>query len=132
MSSYLNIYGILKDSGKKIYLAGFSRNHSLYQAINDNINISRDENVYTDLTSKKVQSVISDVNKQISDIDKRLSEYEKYANGNPDIINDIIRFKEFREVLISTREYLYFLDELTENTTYDYEDAFEKLVCNIS
>lgn len=132
MSSYLNIYGVLKDSGKKIYLAGFSRNHSLYQAISDNISTSWDGEVYTDLTSTEVQSVISDVNKQISDIDKRLSEYEKYANGNPDIINDIIRFKEFREVLISTREYLYFLDELINNTTYDYEDAFEKLVCNIS
>lgn len=134
MSSYLNIYGVLKDSEKKIYLAGFSRNHSLYQAINENIGVAwaGNEDVYTDLTSKKVQNVISDVNKQISDIDKRLSEYEKYANGNTDIINDIIRFKEFREVLISTREYLYFLNELIDNTTYDFENAFEKLVCNIS
>lgn len=134
MSSYLNIYGVLKDPKKMVYLASFSRNHSLYQAISDNIYVTwgGDEKTYTDLTSTDVQRVISSINKQISDIDKRISECERHANGNMDIINDIISFKEFREELVSTKEYLYFLDELIDNTTYNYEDAFEKIVCNIS
>ena len=134
MSSYLNIYGVLKDSEKKIYLAGFSRNHPLYQAINENISVAwaGNEDVYTDLTSVEVQRVISDINKQISEVDNRLSEYERYASGNIDIINDILSFKEYREELVSTKEYLYFLEELIDNTTYNYENAFEKIVCNIS
>lgn len=133
MSSYLNIYGVLKDPEKRVHLASFGRNHSLYQAINDNIYVTcGDEPTYTDLTGTDVQRVISSINKQISDVDKRISEYERHTNGNMDIINDIIRFKEFREVLVSTKEYLYFLEELIDNTTYDYEDAFEKIVCNIS
>lgn len=134
MSSYLHIYGVLKDSKKRIHLASFCRNHSLYQVISDNIYVTwgGDEKTYTDLTSTDVQRVISSINKQISDVDKRISEYERHTNGNMDIINDIIRFKEFREGLVSTKEYLYFLEELIDNTTYDYEDAFEKIVCNIS
>lgn len=134
MSSYLNIYGVLKDTKKKISLASFSRSHSFYQAINENMSVvwAGNEDVYTDLTSVEVHRVISDVNKQISDVDIRLSEYERHANGNVDIINDILSFKEYREELVSTREYLYFLNELIDNTTYDYENAFEKIVCNIS
>lgn len=133
MSSYLNIYGVLKDSKKKIYLAGFSRNHPLYQAIGENIYVTcGEEETYTDLTNNEVQKVILDVNKQIAEVDKRLSEYERHANGNIDIINDILNIKEFREELVSTKEYLYFLEELIDNTTYNYEDAFEKIVCNIS
>ncbi|MGN0966517.1 MAG: hypothetical protein ACI4OP_02870 [Candidatus Coprovivens sp.] len=134
MSSYLNIYGVLKDSEKKISLASFSRSHQLYQELNDNLSIpwAGNDDVYMDLTNTDIQRVISNVNKQISEVDKRLSEYERHANGNIDIINDILSFKEYREELISTREYLYFLEELIDNTTYNYEDAFEKIICNIS
>ena len=68
----------------------------------------------------------------MEDIDKKINEYEKHANGNIDIINDILDLKEYREELVSTREYLEFLDELIDNTTYNFENAFEKIVCNIS
>lgn len=134
MSSYINIYGVLKNSDKKINLVGFSRNHQFYQELNEHINIAwaGDKDIYTELTSSLVQSVISDVEQQISNIDKKINEYEKHANGNIDIINDILDLKEYREELVSTREYLEFLDELIDNTTYNFENAFEKIVCNIS
>lgn len=134
MSSYLNIYGVLKDSDKKINLAGFSRSNQFYQELNDHINIAwaGDEDVFTELTSTLVHTVISDINQQISDLDKRILEYEKHANGNIDIINDILSFKEYREELVFTRTYLKFLNELIDNTTYGFKNAFEKIVCNIS
>lgn len=134
MSSYLNIYGVLRDTGNKIELISFSRNHSVYQELTENLSIAHvgNEETYTKLDEFNISDALNSIQSSISNTENRIIEYEKHAGGNIEIINDIIEFKEYVKELKSTAEYLNFIKELINNTTYGWDNTFEKIVCNIS
>lgn len=132
MSSYLNIYGVLKEDDRKICIVSYSRNCPIYQTFYENLNIewAGNDDKYTELTTEKVNAVLYEVKNQISNLEKRINEYEKHANGNMDVINEILNSREYLEELISTREYLYFINDIIDNV--NYSDTLKGIVCNIS
>lgn len=132
MSSYLNIYGVLKEDDRKICIVSYSRSCPIYQTLYENLHIewAGNEDRYTELTTEKVNAVLSEVKNQISNLEKRINEYEKHANGNMDVINEILNSREYLEELISTREYLYFINDIIDNV--NYSDTLKGIVCNIS
>jgi hypothetical protein len=142
MSSYLNIYvqTKMKDGkeSKKMCLMSVSRNHPLYQAINEagsfyaytSIGENAEEQFY-ELSSDLISSICQDSNAEIQIVEKRLNEYEKYAAGNSEIIQEIISTKDYLEELKETYNQLCFIRQIVDDVENDFND-FEKVFINIA
>lgn len=133
MSSYLNIYGILKDSKKKVHLLSYSRNSDIYQAINDNLNITFvgvEEPKYTTLKSEKLDYVIREINSDIQQQENRIKEYDKYAGGNMEIIDTIISLRDYINDQINARNTISFIKDLIEETKYSWS-GFSEICANV-
>jgi len=132
MSSYLNIYGILKDDKKKKpqIVLSFSRSDNLYQDFVENEKIAFVGNLneaYSDLTNDMMKNIIREIKSDITSTEKRIVEYEKYASKNESYIHEILESKEYLEDL--KRRYYY--AELISIIVSDEYSSFEKFVCNI-
>ena len=118
MSSYLNFYipkGNIEEE-KPLLLTSFSRSNELYSIFYDNLNIAftgDEENKYTKLDV---------MDTSINSVSKRITELEKYANGNYDIISEILNLKDYLEELKENRDYVRFIAFIVADTT---------LYCNI-
>lgn len=133
MSSYLNIYGITKKSKERVLLLSYSRNNEIYQEINDELNIpwnGNGEENYRQLSSSDIDAVINDLKERIDKSNNRLIEYEKHANGNTEIIDEIINLKEYIEEMKITMYKLYFLSDMINDTVYEWS-GFENYECCI-
>lgn len=132
MSSYLNIYGILKDDKNKKprLIFSFSRADDLYQDFVENEKIAFVGNLneaYSDLTNIMMENIIHEIKSDITSTEKRIVEYEKYASKNESYIHEILESKEYLEDL--KRRYYY--AELISIMVSDEYSSFEKFVCNI-
>lgn len=133
MSSYLNIYGITKEEKKRKLLISYSRNNDIYQEIDEELNLpwNGDENDnYRQLSVSDIEAVINGLQERIKQSNNRLIEYEKYANGNTEIIDEIISLKEYIKGMEITIYKLYFLLDIVSDTNNGYND-FEKIECCI-
>lgn len=132
MSSYLNIYGILKDDKNKKprLIFSFSRSDDLYQDFVENEKIAFVGNfneAYSDLTDIMMENIMHEIKSDITSTEKRIVEYEKYASKNESYIHEILESKEYLEDL--KRRYYY--AELISIMVSDEYSSFEKFVCNI-
>lgn len=135
MSSYLNFYIVPKEKNSKpISLISYSRNNNVYSYFNENLNpayIGTEETQYTELDISKIELVLNDINSDINSINNRLLEYEKYANGNIEIIEEILSQKEYLEDIINAKNIVEFIKSLILESTYSWSD-YNKVLCNIS
>lgn len=127
MSSYLTIYGIREE--KRFSILSFSRNHSLYQELSDNLPIQWDTEY--ELTESEIDKVMKELNKQLETLNTKITEYKLNANGNLDVINEIISLKEYRGELEYDKAYLYIILGMISETKYGDENKFDKIVCKI-
>ena len=133
MSSYLSFYLKLKEENTKpVFLTCYSRNDPIYQSFYENINIVYvgDEEAYTHLTVDDVNKIISDLKGDISNVKKRISTYKEHANGNLEIINEIISSEDYLEELTYTLHSVYFIKDLVCNTENSFVD-YSEVLCNI-
>lgn len=131
MSSYLNIYGILKDDNKKKpqLVLSISSYEKLYQDFVENERIAFMGNLneaYSDLTIEMMENIMHEIKSDITSTEKRIVEYEKYASKNESYIHEILEFKEYLEDL----KRRYYFAELINIMVSDEYSAFEKFVCN--
>ena len=133
MSSYLNIYIVPKKDKTPIEIVSYSRVDDIYAAIADVINIpwSGEELQYADLSIENINEVIDNIKQNINKVDKRIIEYEKHANGNADLIEDILSQKEYRESLDEVLKRLYFLSDIIYDAKEEFSDV-EKVICSIT
>lgn len=133
MSSYINIYIVPKKDKTPIEIVSYSRADDIYAAIADVINIpwSSEELQYADLSIENINEVIDNIKKDINKVDKRIIEYEKHANGNADLIEDILSQKEYRESLDEVLKRLYFLSDIIYDAKEEFSDV-EKVICSIT
>ena len=133
MSSYINIYIVPKKDKTPIEIVSYSRADDIYAAIADVINIpwSSEELQYADLSLENINQVIDNIKQDINKVDKRIIEYEKHANGNADLIEDILSQKEYRESLDEVLKRLYFLSDVIYDAKEEFSDV-EKVICSIT
>lgn len=133
MSSYLNIYIKAKGNDKPIEIVSWSRSDDIYSAIDDVINIpwSGEELQYTELTVERINEVIEELKLDIDKADKRIIEYEKHADGNTELIEEILSQQEYRESLDEVLKRLYFLSDIIYDAKEEFSDV-ENVLCSIT
>lgn len=133
MSSYLNLYVKLKNEEREpILLFSYTRSSEVYQYFNDELHpvfMGMDEVKYEELTYDKVGLVIDAIKSDIKKIDKRVTQLEKHADGNREIIDEILSDLEYREQLQDALNDCIFIRALVYETTLGYIKY--TLVCNI-
>lgn len=132
MSSYLSIY-LQPKGGAKLDLCSYSRNTNLYDTFRDAgvaYYGNEAEPHYTALTTKFLNDAIKDVEQDIKKAQHRKDMLERYANGNTDVISEIMSWEEhiadLNEVM-SELLFLYHVAQETENGS----NSFEGLYANI-
>lgn len=135
MSSYLKFYIVPKEENSKpISLISYSRNNDVYSYFNESLNpayIGTEETQYTELNISKIDLVLDYINLDINSINNRLLEYEKHANGNIEVIEEILNQKEYLKDIINAKNIVEFIKSLILESTYSWSD-YNKVLCNIS
>ena len=121
MSSYLNIVIPIKDKEveNSIGIVSVTASHPLYRAFSDNLNAPYGRENAAELEMSDILTVYDDINKEIEDVKKRLNEMEKHANGNMDIINEILSWKDY---LKEKEEVYYYVKYLMSTLSTMRED----------
>lgn len=145
MSSYLNFYLVPKkkegqeEEPKPLLFQSWSRNTSVYQAFDENLNIvyTGNEKVYTEITPSKVKGVIEYIEEDLKKVKKRLKETIKLFKDTA--ITSLEVYESYQNDCLSTQEYIEELEEqiadlqgiLTWVSDLEYTD-FEKALANIT
>lgn len=145
MSSYLNFYLVPKkkegqeEEPKPLLFQSWSRNTSVYQAFDENLNIvyTGNEKVYTEITPSKVKGVIEYIEEDLKKVKKRLKETIKLFKDTA--ITSLEIYESYQNDCLSTQEYIEELEEqiadlqgiLTWVSDLEYTD-FEKVLANIT
>lgn len=134
MSSYLTFYIKTKEENSKpLHLISYSRNTEIYQYFCENVHpvyIGLEEIQYTELSVNNVELVIEDMENDIGKAKKRIEEYEKYANGNQEIIEEILNWKEYIEDLEYWLHKVRFIKDLVQEASYPWT-SYDKILCNV-
>jgi len=135
MSSYLTFYLVPKaEDSKPLDLISYSRNTDVYQYFEEVLHVAYigngDEKQYTELSTSKVDRVLEELRNDISKAQKRMAEYEKHANGNTEIIEEVIGQKEYIEDLEYALHKIEFIRDIVVEATYSYCD-YNKVLCNV-
>lgn len=144
MSSYLNIYLVPKGnsdkpknvpliSNKPLLFCSFSRNHPIYSAITEAINVvyAGNEDVYTQLTEDILRDAVEELDGEIDNLFHKIHEYELHSSGKKECIEQLIHYKELYNDMLTNAENLNFMKLFISDIDNNYTD-FEKVVCNIS
>ena len=132
MSSYLNIC-IPLENDKRITIGEWSSSSDIYTAFNENCNVPYGSENALELTMSDLDRVYDDSKKEIEKNKKRIDELEKHANGNLDIIEEILNWKEYIEDYQKVFNYIEVLKDIlyTLNSPYNTGKSY-KLVYYIS
>lgn len=135
MSSYLNIYVQPKKTDKKFLLCSFSRSSDIYQAFYENISVAcahngKEETQYTELSTSIIDSVIQDLEMDKAKWVNRVNEYEKHANGNTEIIEEVIIYKDNVNDIQSNIDSIKMIRTIVQDSEIDC-NAFDKVFMNI-
>lgn len=123
MSHAMSIY--LKPKGKEeyIYLFYYGGNSNVYQQFRENgldcYEGTGEDSNYKELTKGDLNYILNDLNRDIIRIKKQLSIKEKYANGNSEIIDDIISSQDYIDELEEAKIDIKFLLDLVEMMSCD-------------
>lgn len=135
MSSYLNIVIPIKDTGNDkedvkdaIGIVCVSRNHPLYRAFSDIMNIPFGQEEAMELTMEDLNNVYDDIKGEIDNTDKRINELEKHANGNLDFVNEILNWKEYKEDHLEVLNYIKYLMETLSTLKEDWRTVKHKFL----
>ena len=135
MSSYLNIVIPIKDTGNDkedvkdaIGIVCVSRNHPLYRAFSDIMNIPFGQEEAMELTMSDLSNVYDDIKGEIDNTDKRINELEKHANGNLDIINEILSYKEYLDEKVEVLNYIKYLISTLSTLKEDWRTVKHKFL----
>lgn len=133
MSSYLTLYGLPKE-GKPISFYCVSRNHPVYQAIYESLNPAfygmGDEPNYSELTYAGVREVINDLHDELKQCDDHIEVLKDNANGNLEVINEILNYKQLHDELVNTISQMDFLSVIVEDCEHEYS-GFTKILMNV-
>lgn len=134
MSSYLNIC-IPLENDKHITIGEWSRSSDIYTAFNENCNVPYDFDNAKELTTNELSYVYNNIKEDIEKTKRRLRELEKYANGNIEIINEIIEWKDYIKDKQQVLNYVNVLQDILQTMNPSYlenkEDNY-KLIYYIS
>lgn len=134
MSSYLTFYIKTKEENSKpLRLISYSRNTDIYQYFCENVHpiyIGLEEIQYSELSINDVELVIKDMENDIGKAEKRIEEYEKHANGNQEIIEEILNWKEYIEDLEYWLHKVRFIKDLVQEASYSWT-SYDKILCNV-
>lgn len=138
MSSYLTFYIVPKAKNDveidPIAIMSYSRNSDVYQSFRDNLNVAYigmdDKPNYSELTTKKVDIVIADLNKDIKSAQDRIAEYEKHAAGNFEIIDEILSQKDYISDLEYALHKIEFIRDLVEEAENEWSNL-KAIYCNV-
>lgn len=134
MSSYLNLYYVLKEGDNKpLNFLSVCRSSPLYGCFHDNLSVpwcSGEVEKFADLKKSDIEMVKNDLKESIERTKKRLVEYERYAGSNPDYIEEIISSKEYIEELEGALNDVLFIGELIDDISFNCCNCFEKIVMN--
>lgn len=132
MSSYLNIC-IPLENDKRIIIGEWSRNSNIYTAFNENCNVPYGPENAKDLTNADLNDVYDNSKREIEKTNKRLEELEKHANGNLDIIEEILNWKVYIEENQEVLNYVSVLKDIlcSLNPPYNTDKSY-KLIYYIS
>jgi hypothetical protein len=131
MSSYLTIYLKLKQNDQIIKLFDFSRNTEIYQYFIDTIHPAWSESKYTKLNDEMLNDVLNDIHRDITTTQTRISELRLCANGNINIINEILELKELVKSLEYCQTQIYMIKELISHTLYMNDPDYIEVLCNV-
>lgn len=134
MSSYLNIC-IPLENDKRITIGEWSRSSDIYTAFNENCNVPYNSDNAAELTTTELSHVYNDTKEEIEKTKKRLNELEKHANGNIEIIDEILEWKDYIESQQKVLNYVNVLQDIlqTMNPSYlENKDESYKLIYYIS
>ena len=134
MSSYLNIC-IPLENDKRITIGEWSRSSDIYTAFNENYNVPYGSNNAAELTTTELSHVYNDTKEEIEKTKKRLNELEKHANGNIEIIDEILEWRDYIESQQKVLNYVNVLQDIlqTMNPSYlENKDESYKLIYYIS
>lgn len=135
MSSYLTFYIKTKEENSKpLHLISYSRNTDIYKYFYENVHpayIGIDEDTkYSELSVNDIELVIEDMENDISKVKKRIEEYEKHADGNQEIIEEILNWKEYIEDLEYWLHKVKFIKDLVQEASYSWT-SYDKILCNV-
>ena len=134
MSSYLNIC-IPLENDKRITIGEWSRSSDIYTAFNENCNVPYSSDNATELTTTELSHVYNDTKEEIEKTKKRLNELEKHANGNIEIIDEILEWKDYIESQQKVLNYVNVLQDILQTINPSYlenKDESYKLIYYIS
>lgn len=134
MSSYLNIYVRDKETKQPKRLVSYSSSNPIYDALNENVTyiceMGSEETKYTELTQDILDHAISEEEEEKTRMKRILEEMERHANGNMEIIQDILDIKEFLREKEHIIEQLQFLNDIADDCKCGV-NSFECLLANI-
>lgn len=129
MSSYLNIYIPVHD--RNVTIGCWSRNSEIYQAFNENgARYGKDNAVEI---NKIIDQIYYDEKSEISKTQERIDTLEKNCNGNLEVIEEILNWKEYLKDHENVINYINFLKDVVSNLNGEYishENKY-KLMCYI-
>lgn len=137
MSSYLTIYVKLKNVEKPAPIISWSRNNTVYQALNGSIAYigNGDKMMYTELTVDLINDGINEIREEMDKAKQYLEEYEKHAGENESYIQYIVEYKEELKTCENAIHELEFIRTLIHEAGYYNEDdevtCVEKYIANI-
>lgn len=137
MSHAINIYIELssemydeekdKRPSEKRYLlsyVGCSNIYSLFRDLGIDHYCGMDGNSYAELTSSVLDNALEDVKNDIKTVKNKIKTYEKLAQGNKEIIDEVISSKEYLEELFDTKKDVEFLDTLLQKLKWEGHKLF--------
>lgn len=134
MSSYLNFYGRLRENpeSEPVLFLSYSRSSDMYQEMYENLSVPYDEDgtKFLKLTSSNLDEVLKQIQDNISSTRSRIKHLEDHANGNKDIIYDIVSLEEYTRDLERTRHSIEIIKDIVEEATFDYS-GFSEILVNI-
>lgn len=128
MSSSLYFKGKIRGENKYVTIFAFPGSSNIYEIFKDNLTIpfhSTTNSVGMIFREKDIDYLIDEINIENNKYLNKITEYEKHANGNLDIINEIVELKEIVNDNNIVKEFCFILYNLLEQT--EFINGFENI-----
>jgi hypothetical protein len=132
MSTYLTIY-IQPKEGKPIGLISYSSSNEIYNYFRENMNIvylNDESEKYTEITIQDINNIYDSVKSDFFKLKNKIDLFKTCANGNSEILYEILECEECLDELTNIRHIIRFLRELIGEATFSSSD-YTKVLCNI-
>lgn len=117
MSSYLTVYLTPKNSNERVRLMSWSRSSDIYQRLYENgVTYVGDGSTpqFTELTGSYLSDILSIIGAEETDLQKRADIYMKNANGNVEILDEVVHMIDSIDSLRAEKAAFGFLASLAD------------------